>query len=312
MTEKCFLSIIVPTYNSENYIRRCIMSIVDVLRKGIELIVVDDGSTDKTLTICSKMSDIYPRIKVLSKSNGGVSSARNYGLSIANGEYVTFVDSDDWIRPDQLEAIIKELSDYHYDVISYNMIGVKDGIQRKVPFKDKGISDNFIYYRTYMNSVCNKIFLKSIIDEKGIRFNENISVCEDLLFTFNCLLNAKKIKYSDRNVYYYRYNINSATHNDHQYLFAKDEKIVTKEILKILRERNSIQKYRRFLIHRRLQEAIYYLIDPKLFSTEKYRKINKSTSEWINKKEVVHCILCFCANRNIDIVPYLYVKMFKK
>ena len=105
--DKCRLSIIVPVYNAEDYLDRCLISIVEQDFASYEVILVDDGSSDSSPLICDRYSDADPRFRTIHKKNGGVSSARNAGLNLAKGEYVMFVDSDDALTPDALTVIKK-------------------------------------------------------------------------------------------------------------------------------------------------------------------------------------------------------------
>ena len=103
------ISIIVPVYNVDKYIERCIQSIINQTYKNLEIILIDDGSTDKSGAICDKYSKIDNRINVIHKKNGGLSEARNVGLDIARGDYIGFVDSDDYIHPQMYELLYKNL-----------------------------------------------------------------------------------------------------------------------------------------------------------------------------------------------------------
>ena len=110
------ISVIVPIYNVEKYLDRCVDSIINQTYKNLEIILVDDGSPDNCLAICDSWAEKDRRIKVIHKENGGVSSARNSALDIASGDYIGFVDSDDWIEPDMYEILIKNAKKYDADI----------------------------------------------------------------------------------------------------------------------------------------------------------------------------------------------------
>ena len=110
------ISIIVPVYNVEKYIRRCINSILNQTYQYLEIILVDDGSTDNSGLICDKYAHMDNRITVIHKKNGGLSSARNTGIDIAKGAYIGFIDSDDWIAPETYEVLYRNLVHYDADV----------------------------------------------------------------------------------------------------------------------------------------------------------------------------------------------------
>lgn len=111
------LSVIVPVYNVETYLNRCIDSIINQTYKNLEIILVDDGSTDKSGKICDKYAAIDSRIKVIHKKNGGLVSARKYGVMNATGDYITDVDSDDWIENQAFSYMIEKLSQYNPDML---------------------------------------------------------------------------------------------------------------------------------------------------------------------------------------------------
>ena len=119
------ISVIIPVYKVEKYLKRCVESVVNQTYKNIEIILVNDGSPDKCGEICDKYARIDSRIKVIHKENGGLSSARNAGLDIASGDYIMFVDSDDWIS----EVSLEKLYDYieaDYDIINFKFSFVKE------------------------------------------------------------------------------------------------------------------------------------------------------------------------------------------
>ena len=117
MNNKNFLiSIIIPVYNVEIYIEQCLDSIKKQSYQNFEVIIVNDGSQDNTESICKKIAQSDARFKYFSKENGGVSSARNFGLDNANGHYITFIDGDDWVDPNHLEILIKSITENNSDI----------------------------------------------------------------------------------------------------------------------------------------------------------------------------------------------------
>ena len=120
------VSIIVPVYKVEDYLERCIRSIVNQTYKEIEIIIINDGSPDKCPEICDKWAEEDKRIKVIHKKNGGLSDARNAGMQIASGEYIAFVDSDDWISPFYLEYLIKAIVDSKCDIVECDIIRTQE------------------------------------------------------------------------------------------------------------------------------------------------------------------------------------------
>ena len=194
------ISIIVPIYNNEAYIQRCVDSLIKQTLNDIEIILIDDGSTDQCPEICDAYIKTDERIRVIHKLNGGVAHARNIGLHAANSKYVTFVDSDDWIEERGMESFCNELLDFDYDVV---IQGIKIDYTNDHYEVDSAISDRIattlnsevsniltvVEDAGLLNSPCNKIYKKRIIDENNICF-KNEMPAEDLLFNcdfFKCI-----------------------------------------------------------------------------------------------------------------------------
>ncbi len=182
-------SIIVPIYNTEHYLEKCINSILKQKEKNFELILVDDGSPDRCPEICDRYEKLDSRIHVIHQKNAGVSSARNKGLEVARGDYIWFVDSDDDIMEDSLLDFCSAIHQKYADLYIFNSKGVNDFFV--------GALNEFIikYYFTYTLgfSSWNKLYQKSIIQEAGIRFDQEETIGEDLLF------NLKYYQYVFRN-----------------------------------------------------------------------------------------------------------------
>ncbi len=199
------ISIIVPVYNTEKYLDRCIQSIVNQTYKNLEIILVDDGSTDKSAEICDNYASIDDRIRVIHKKNGGSSSARNAGLDACNGEYIGFIDSDDYISLDMYENLYMMCN----NVVSISTIGMKE-VSAYDTSTDSGNTDitfntNEYYLKKILlkddgGSVCSRLFHKDIISD--IRFKEN-KLNEDVLFMVDVLSRIRSVIYINEIGYYY-------------------------------------------------------------------------------------------------------------
>ena len=192
--DKCRLSIIVPVYNAEEYLDRCLVSIVEQSFSSYEVILVDDGSTDSSSLICDRYSDGDARFRTIHKKNGGVSSARNAGLDLAKGEYVMFVDSDDALLPDSLEAMFENVTNEDMAVGGYTvyMAGVPG--REVLPRKNRSYrgEDMNAFYSENIRKNCemldapwSKIFRRKTIG--NLRFCDDLSYAEDKLFVFSFL-----------------------------------------------------------------------------------------------------------------------------
>lgn len=308
MLENPLLSIIVPVFNSEKYLEKCLDSISPLLDRNVELIIVDDGSLDDSIQICEKFSQINSNTFFYKKTNGGVSSARNYGINKSKGKYVTFIDSDDWIDDEKFVKVLDLLENDSYDIVSYNMIKASNRKNKKIPFKELSLEYSFIFYPVYMHSVCNKVFRRNLLDSEGIEFNELISQSEDLLFTIECYVKAKSVKFLNENIYYYRTNLESATHNFEWKSLVDNERKINGMIASILAQSNQVDIFQHYMTHRNTSIAMYYLLEPSLYSIDEYRRINSEKAEWINKREVMHCILCFAANHKLYMINNFFIK----
>lgn len=212
------VSIIVPIYNVEKYVDNCIKSLCKNRREDVELILVDDGSKDNSSQIINRYQN-KNGISIIHKENGGVSSARNAGLRVATGEYIIFIDPDDWVTDSFYELIPKLLIDDPEVVVmgyfNYNEINeCKKSIEltsqsmvmevnEAIPLLDvKGYFFNFPW---------NKIYRKSILD--GIWFEEGTTYCEDLLFNVEVFKRIRSVKISSEKYYIYRTTVSSSTNN---------------------------------------------------------------------------------------------------
>ncbi len=216
------ISFIIPAYNAENYIKNAVDSILNQNCENVEAIVINDGSTDKTLEILENYGE---KIVLINQENQGVSKSRNVGLDKANGEWIVFLDADDWIDNNFLNQIDKYLVE-DYDIIFTNII-----IDNKVSNNDNNFEAienkeelfNSIISMNYYNNSFNKKFVNnritggkiiktSLIKENDIKFNEKLISFEDGMFYLNCILNTNKIAFWNYQYYFYREVENSATH----------------------------------------------------------------------------------------------------
>lgn len=203
-------SVIIPVYNSEKTIKRCINSIASQERTDVEIIVINDGSTDMTESICNKMQNKYNNIVYIYKENGGVSSARNLGLSVAKGKYVMFIDSDDYVDGKCFEifdSYTKSDADYYQFVFSIEANGT---VKKVISWPERyvnteGEREAFIVESVVtrsINSCWAKLYRREIIEKTGLSFYEELSMGEDLTFVFTFLLSADKIERIDSRIYF--------------------------------------------------------------------------------------------------------------
>ena len=208
------VSIIVPVYNAEQYISRCISCILDQTYRNIELILVDDGSSDKSAQIIDEESGKDKRIVVIHKINGGASDARNMGLSMCRGSYICFVDADDIIDPEYVMTMLSIAKEYDCDIVQcdYKKVNSRDIIFTRGDNKISVVSSTDMLNRIYSESnvdtivLWNKLFKKSVIAD--IRFPVGI-MFEDEVFCPRVIYNASRIAITNSTLYYYYHNNNS-------------------------------------------------------------------------------------------------------
>ncbi len=204
-----YISVIVPVYNVETYLRKCIDSILSQSYKDFELLLINDGSVDRSGVICDEYALLDSRVRVFHKDNGGVSSARNLGLDNAKGKWIAFVDSDDMVKDLYLLNMISHANKYKVDlVISYAEIQFLNGRKVKEKYPSNLVEDDFstlflnneLYWHT---SPWSKLFKANMCSE--LRFIEGMHIGEDLVFLYSYMLKCKSIFVSSDTDYIYNY-----------------------------------------------------------------------------------------------------------
>lgn len=199
------ISIIVPVYNAEKYLNRCIDSILSQTFKDFEVLLVDDGSKDKSGAICDEYAKKDNRVRVFHKENGGVSSARNVGLDEANGKYISFVDSDDWVVPAYFAEL---LSLYHGDIDLVECSYIYYG-NEQILFKTEFVESDSEHYleklfqnrRFYEGFLWVKLFKATLIN--NLRFESKLAFNEDRVFIAQYMLKCRKVVATQKCLYYY-------------------------------------------------------------------------------------------------------------
>lgn len=209
-------SIIIPVYNASQFLAKCIESIIAQTESDIEVLLINDGSRDDSLEICREYAQKDPRIKVFDKPNGGVSSTRNHGIGHAQGEYVMFVDADDWLSPDAVEKCIPYMP--QYDIIRFSAYAVYPHKMRKYRLgKNGGLKKviSSIISRKTIVACWGALFRRDLFTRNGIRFDESLNIGEDWLVTAQTAMTCRGIKMlPDCFGYYYnKTNLTSCTLN---------------------------------------------------------------------------------------------------
>lgn len=240
------ISIIVPIYKVENYIKQCVDSIISQTYKNLEIILVDDGSPDSCPQICDDYAKQDSRVKVIHKPNGGLMSARQTGLKQATGDYVGFVDGDDWIEPDMYAHFAAAIEKYKPDMALCEFLySFSDKDEKSTQLLDKSFftkteMEKDIYptmlfkdrYYTFgINPCCwSKLFKRELLENNLYSVTQKVKIGEDAAFTYPCLLEAGSLAYVDKYLYHYRVNQQSMTKSYDAHL--EDTILIPYEILK--------------------------------------------------------------------------------
>lgn len=211
------LSVIVPVYNVESYIRRCLDSLINQTYRNLEIILVDDGSTDRSGLICDEYALMDKRVQVIHKVNGGLVSARQEGIQHATGEYATNVDSDDWIETDAYEFVVKQLETYYPDMFvlgykkeyaefteEYRQL-LEDGLYTRSHFWkafNYCVETTDFFCQPIDMSLCNKVIKTELLKKHQLNCSRTIGKNEDDAVVFPCLMDANSV-YIDSNCYYH-------------------------------------------------------------------------------------------------------------
>ncbi len=237
------ISIVVPVYNVAQYVPGCLDSLINQTYKNIEIICVNDGSKDNSLEVLNEYKQKDNRITVIDKENGGVSSARNEGIKIASGEYITFVDADDYIDLDVCEKCMKKINKENADVIYYSCILEPDNYT--IPLDNETFNDPFYVLENRGDNctVTTKIFKRSIIIDDNILFAEDVAYGEDDLFLKMVLPNARIITTLPEVKYHYVSRESSAEHT-----YSNEKRLISavnrcKHMIRYYMDKKYTQRY---------------------------------------------------------------------
>ena len=207
-----FVSLIIPVYNAEKYLRRCLNSAMQQTFEDMEIILVNDGSEDASLEICREYEKMDCRFHVIDKENTGVSDSRNRAILEARGTYLQFMDSDDWLTPDATESFIYAAQKYDCDLVIADFYRVDKAVfTEKQHIRERGLLTREMYAEYMMQDpadfyygvLWNKLYRRSIIEEHQLRMEPELQWCEDFLFNLNFIRYAERFTAIQMPIYYY-------------------------------------------------------------------------------------------------------------
>lgn len=234
--EKVKVSIIIPAYNIENYIEKCLKSIKEQLYPCFEVIIINDGSTDNTKKICTEFAAKDSRFNVFNRQNAGVSSARNLGILKSIGKYICFVDGDDYLSKNYLELLVGYMESEEADIVCADyfldtqeqIIVHSQEMSLPILFSNQNAINKLSDKNLYQGYLWNKIFKRELIVSYNIKFDERVKIWEDMLFCLNYLVHSNKVLYVQIPIYYYVQRQNSAINTssiwtEHTHLYALEQ-----------------------------------------------------------------------------------------
>lgn len=264
------VSVIIPVYNVSEYLVECLESTILQTYRNLEIIIIDDGSEDGSLEICKKYEKKDKRIKVYSKENGGVSSARNMGISLASGEYITFIDSDDFLDLCFISTLVNLIEDDEENdasaVTMYFWYSKEKNIRCENGFegvhqctKQEVLDHAFDKETPWVGFACGKMYRLEIINKYNIRFDERIRLCEDSLFNYLFFDHAKFCNIESVPLYYYRIRQSSVTRKSVFDIDLLETKLLALKEISIIAERYKNTEFEKKALLNRLRMHIFLL-----------------------------------------------------
>jgi glycosyltransferase involved in cell wall biosynthesis len=229
------ISIIIPMYNVEQYISKCISSIYnqDLDENDFEIVLVDDESPDNSLNVAKELTGNKGNVKIISQNNKGLGGARNTGIKNASGDYLLFLDSDDWLLPKVLKDLVELANKDNLDILEFAAQGIssKGEVLYHITNSSEVYLSGYEYYNKvhYMNSACNKLYKRVFLLKEELFFLEKIYI-EDFEFNTRCLVVAKRIRATDHLISQFLQSENSITRNGDE---SKKQKMISDIILVI-------------------------------------------------------------------------------
>ena len=308
------ISIIVPVYNVEQYLERCVESLINQTHKNVEIILVDDGSKDNSGKLCDELAQRDSRIVVYHKENGGLSDARNYGIDKATSDYVGFVDSDDFVDEDMYEILLSNLLKYDSEISFcrlndvYNDEITKDNTENKPYLMTSEQAIKMVLEaKVFSVTAVNKLYKKSLFDQ--IRFDKG-KIAEDAFIMVDLLSRCEKIAATEAKKYYYMHRENSITTQKFTSKFLNVIEAYEKNA-KIVSDKYPDLKYQ---ADTRICWAYFYVLD-RLLKDEEYKDENLETEliQYLKKhKKFILSNSLFNAKRKLSFAALLINKNLYK
>lgn len=318
------LSIIVPVYNTEPYLCECLDSIINQTIENTEIICVNDGSTDNSLEILERYAKMDSRIKIFTIENSGSSIARNYGMSHAKGEYVGFVDSDDYIDLEMFEKLYAKSKAKNLDICMCKISTFEDGtdiVNDNVWYfalnDFNNLKEDVFTHKDTKEFICgiavtpfNKIYKRSFIEKNNIEFPKNI-IFEDEVFFYDCYLRAKRVSIVKENLYYYRRNREGSIVEQTDDKDFSDMVKIFKLIRDIFIETDNYEEYKTILSNHFISVEIWrYGLTSQKYRESFFKELKEDTSKVCEDKKVYENLSTYLKSRVDNLLDSSNYKEF--
>lgn len=320
--EKIKISIIIPVYNTERFLKKCLDSVINQSLKEIEIILINDGSTDNSYLICEEYARLYnDKIKYIYQTNKGCSATRNLGITLAKGKYIAFVDSDDYLEKEMYESLYEKAILENLDIcicgIKYINLSTNE-IVYSYPKNIKNKND-YLKEKNRMANSCNKIYKREEIINKKIFFPIKTHYAEDLVFSFKSIISLKKIGHIEKCYYNYILHGNNSIYNFDKRLgvfLSFKELNYFLEQNNYLKEKNIKKIYNKIFISYAVKGTFFLLMKSKNINNNVYKKyekiFEKKMLEERNKYSYLKIKIIFYKNLSYFIYKFnLYTKLKK-
>ena len=312
------ISVVIPVYNTEKYLRACLSSVVNQTYSNIEIIIINDGSSDNSTLICEEYSKSDERITFIDKDNEGVSVARNIGITLAKGEWIYFLDSDDFLDFNAFEKLINIASDTNCDVIQFGLRRLMVGniVSENKPSNYQEYQDLELFLEENELkpvSACLHFFKSSLIKNNKIKFNEKLKHNEDMLFVYSLYCHLKKIVVINDILYNLVLREDSVSHKPIEIRVLRDKLLFLSELCDYVRKQKLIKQYKEEinnLFKNFFVTAVYY----KEYRYYKYDLQMDFRILYSKNKDILNRSFISVANYNIDLVyyPLMVIHRIKK
>lgn len=318
------ISIIIPVYNVEEYIKKCLDSVRQQTFENFECILIDDGSTDHCGVICDSYAEMDDRFSVFHQKNAGVSVARNYGISVANGEYIVFADPDDYLANDYFENAVKHIM--NYDMVIYNATYLIDSHEitvyknktEELSYNEEKVKDirKYVLNRDmpninipFMGTPWMKVYRKQIILDCNLKFIEGIHPMEDVIFNACYVQKCNYIRFINRSFYYYRIHKESSTFGVKKNRYENFE-LVQRALLDVFQDNEEMLDP----IYFWSVSQLWYCLSRQTFNKRCFPKYRDRRLDFLKHTNDTHVIstLKYVENKNIPFKRRVMIILYKK